>query len=282
MKIALSTESVVDLTKELIEKYDLHIIPYNVLLGEENKTDGEFSVQEIFDFVEKTGILPKTSAINEFSYTEYFQKLKEEYDAVIHISLSSKITSSTSHAISAAEKIENVFVIDSLSLSTGLALLAIYARELIDKGELSPAEIVKKVEERIPGLQVSFVIERLDYLHMGGRCSSIAFLGANLLKLRPQILVKEGKMTTGKKYKGKMEMVVKNYCNDVLKECTNIDKKIAFLTFSSATEAMQEIALKALTEAGFETIYTTTAGATITSHCGEHTLGIIFFNDGEH
>ena len=281
MNIALSTESTVDLTSELIKENNINVIPYTIMLGDDLKIDGTFPTEEIFDFVKSTKQLPKTSAINEVQYNDYFESLlKNGADAIIHISLSGCITSATTNAINASKNFPNqVYVIDSKTLSTGIALLCLYARKLIDKG-LEVEEIVKKVEERIPFVQASFVIERLDYLYKGGRCSSLQAFGANILKLRPQIILKDGKMVTGKKYRGPMDIVIKNYCLDTLSEFNNPDKEVVFITYSSATEKMIENAKSVLTENGFKNIICTYAGCTITSHCGEHTLGILYINDG--
>ena len=280
MKIAISMESTCDLPKELIEKYGFETLAYSVILGDNIYEDNETLQDKIFEYVEKTKVLPKTSAINEMQYKEYFTELLERYDEVIHITLSSGLTSSVAHAQTAAEKMKNVHIVDSLSLSTGISLLGIYAKELADAGE-KPEEIVKKVEARIPYVQASFVVERLDYLYKGGRCSALLLFGANLLKIRPQIVVKDGKMKPAKKYRGKMPKVIETYCADTLEEFNNADKKLAFITYTTATEEMIEPAKKALTNAGFETIIETQAGGTITSHCGEHVLGILYLNDGD-
>ena len=280
MKIAISSESTCDLSAELLEKFNIHITPYTVILGDEMVTDNADVPAKIFKFVEETKQLPKTSAVNEIQYKEYFEKLLEDHDAIVHISLSSALTSSTAHAFSVAEKMKNVYVIDSKSLSTGLGLLVIYAKNLADKGT-EPEKIKELVEERIPFVQASFVVERLDYLYKGGRCNSLAYFGANLLKIRPQIVVSDGKMKSGKKYRGKMPKVIESYCEDTLAEFNTPDKKLAFLTYTTATEEMIEPAKKALTNAGFETIIESQAGGTITSHCGEHVLGILYLNDGD-
>ena len=282
MKIAISTESTLDLPKELIEKYEISTIPYEILLGDQTFLDGEKTTQEMFDFVDSTGTLPKTSAINVFRYTEYFEGLLKNYDAVVHITLSSGITSSSNNAQNASKSFKNVYVIDSKALSTGIALLAIYARELANQN-VSAEEIYKKVSARVPSLQVSFVVERLDYLHKGGRCSSIALLGANLLKIRPSIKVKcdsDGTMISYKKYRGRIEQCIEKYCADTLTEFNTPDKSIGFITYTTATDEMVEAAENALKNAGFETILKTYAGGTIASHCGAHTLGILYFNDG--
>ena len=280
MKIAISVESTVDLSKELIKQYNLEMIPFTVLLGETAYLDGEITSQDIFDFVAKEKVLPRTSAINDFQYREYFEGLLNEgYEAVIHISLSSEISSSCSHAEKAASKMNNVYVIDSRSLSTGIALETIYARKLADKG-LEPQEIVEKVKARIPYVQASFVIQTLDYLHKGGRCSGLMRFGAAILRIKPQIIVSEGKMAPAKKYIGRKSQVIESYCKDTLEQFANPDLSVAFVTHTQATPEMVSVAIEALKNRGFKTIYETNAGATITSHCGPMTLGILFINDG--
>jgi len=279
MKIAVSAESTIDLTKDLLTKYDIKVIPYEVILDGEARKDGDISSEEIFDFVNKKGILPKTTALNEFEYFEFFEELKKDYDAVIHFSLSGGITSSTSHAVSAAEKMENVYVVDTKSLSTGIALLTIYARELAESGE-DAKTIYEKAVSRVDAVQTSFVIERLDFLYKGGRCNSLQLLGANLLKLRPRIVLKNGKMLSDKKYRGNMASVIAKYCQETLAEFNTPDLTRVFITYSSATPEMIAAARSALESAGFKEIYETNAGATVSSHCGANTLGIMYFNDG--
>lgn len=280
MKIAISAESTLDLSKELLAQYDIRVIPFIVLLGEEQYLDGEITSQDIFDYVDKTKVLPRTSAINEFQYHEFFQSLLDEgYDAIIHFSLSSGISSSCAQAQKAASKLDNVYVIDSLSLSTGIALQTIYARKLAEKG-LKPQEIVSKVTARIPYVQASFVVQTLEYLHKGGRCSGLLRLGATILRIKPQIIVSDGKMAPSKKFFGRKSQVIAAYCNDTLEQFANPDLSVAFVTYTSATPEMVSVAIDALRKRGFKTIYETHAGATITSHCGPETLGILFINDG--
>ncbi len=279
MKIAISVESTNDLTTKMLVDNDIKVIAYNIVLGDREFKDGEVSTEDMFKYVDENGVLPKTNAINEYTYTEYFEELKKTYDAVVHICLSSGITSSCGNAFKAAENLENVYAVDSMSLSTGIGLLALYARELANAGE-DAESIAKKVQERAYKLQVSFVVERLDYLHKGGRCSSIALLGANLLKIRPRIVVKEGKMLSDKKYRGNMGSVIAKYCSETLAEFNTPDLDKAFITYTTATPEMVDAAKKALTEAGFKNIYETKAGGTIASHCGANTLGILYFNDG--
>lgn len=280
MKIAISVESTNDLSEELLQKYDIKVIPYTITLGDMTFKDGEHTTAEMFEYVDKYGTLPKTTALNEYEYTEFFKEILESYDALVHICLSSGITSSCGNAERAAKNVENAFVVDSRSLSTGIGLLAMYAKELAEEG-LSAEEIAKTVQERADKLQVSFVVERLDYLYKGGRCSSLQLLGANLLKIRPRIVLKEGKMISDKKFRGNMGGVVAKYCAETLKDFNTPDLKRAFITYTTATPEMLEAARKALSEAGFKEILETRAGGTIASHCGANTLGILYFNDGK-
>lgn len=279
MKIAISAESTIDLTKELIEKYDLKLLPFNIQLGERSGFDGEITADEIISFVNEKGVLPKTSAINEFQYTEHFESLLKEYDAIIHFSLSSELSLACTNAKRASSQFKNVFVVDTQSLSTGIALLAIYAKKLVDEG-LDVKEIYDKVTMRVPFVQASFELKRLDYLHKGGRCSGLTLFGANLLKIRPQIIVENGKMIPGKKYRGNFVHVVKNYCQDVLEKFNTPDLSEAFVTYTTASEEILDIAVSALKERGFKNVHVTRAGGTITSHCGEDCLGILYINDG--
>ena len=281
MKIAITADSVVDLSRELCEKYDIKIIPLNIILGDNEYKEGEISQDEIFEFVSKTGKLPKTSALNSAGFVGYFTEILKEYDKIIHFDISSEMSVTYSNALVASQEFDGkVEVIDSRTLSTGMALQAIYARELT--ATISDIkEIADKVRARADSVQASFVIERLDYLHKGGRCSAAAKFGANLLRLRPQIIVKEGKMGSYKTYRGSMDRCVKNYCEDTLAEFNTYDKHVAFITYSSATEEMIKIAREALENAGFENIYESRAGATVCSHCGPNTLGILYYNDAK-
>ena len=280
MKIAISVESTNDLSKAIIDEYGIKVVPYHVTLGDNTFKDGEVTTEEIFKFVDEKNILPKTNAINEFEYTEYFEELKKDSDAVVHICLSSGLSSSCGNAQRAAKNLKEVYVVDSKSLSTGIGLLALYACDLVAEG-VDAKTIAEKVQARVDKLQVSFVIERLDYLYKGGRCSSLQFFGANLLKLRPRIVVKDGKMGADKKYRGQMGKVVAKYCQETLEEFNTPDKKRVFITYTTASEEMVAAARVALEEKGFTNILETRAGCTIASHCGGNTLGILYFNDGE-
>lgn len=286
MKIILSAESTVDLSKPLQKEFDVHIVPFTVVIGEEEKKDGDVEGEDLFAYTEKTGKLAHTSAINVGQYLDYFTDLLKDADAIIHFSLSSKITSATGNAITAAKEVEEktgkrVIVIDSLSLSTGIAIQVVYCRKLIDKG-LPIDEIVSKVLERRPYAQASFALERVDYLYKGGRCSAAAKFFAGALGIKPQILVKDGAMVSGKKFMGKAARWVPAYIDATLKQFDNWDPEICFITYTAIPEEVLQAAEKKLYEIGFKRVERTIAGATISCHCGPGTLGILYYNDGPH
>lgn len=280
MKIAISLDSACDAGKEVIEEYGFNIIPFGVSLGDRFFYDGEVDTLEIFDYVDKNNVLPKTNAVNEDAFDNHFAKLLETHDAVIHFDISSEMSSAYNNAVNSAKKFKNVYVIDSRTLSTAISLEAIYAKKLADQG-LSPEEIVAKVESRIPSVQASFVVERLDYLYKGGRCSSLQLLGANLLKIRPEIEVVDGKMGNTGKFRGRMTDVITKYCQAVLSKYDTPDKSVIFITHSHADEEIINAAREVVKDYGFEKVYETCAGCTVSSHCGKNTLGILYINDGK-
>lgn len=284
MKLAITADSIIDVTPAILEKYDIKIVPLGILLGDDDYIDdGSVTPEKIFSFVRETKVLPKTSAANSEAYKKYFQNVLDSgYDAVIHFSLSKQMSASHQNAVTASESFGGkVRVIDSASLSTGVALQAIYARE-ISLEETDLDVIVEKIKKRTPFVQASFIVEKLDYLHKGGRCSSTAFLVGKAVGIRPQIVVKNGKMVSGKKYIGRnMPALIKKYCKDTLSEFNTPDKKRCFITYSSASQEMIDAAREIVSTVGFEEVLETKAGATICSHCGEHTLGILYINDGE-
>lgn len=278
MRIAISAESTIDLPKELLEKFDIHTLPFTVLMGDIKTLDGEISPDEIFKYVSKNKVLPKTSAVNTYQFSEHFEKLLKDYDAIIHFSLSSKISCAYNNALLAASENPNIKIIDSESLSTGIALEAIYASKLVKEG-MEFNDIVNHVLARIDHVQASFILERLDYLYMGGRCNALQLFGANLLRLHPQILVKDGKMIVGKKYRGKIEANTISYVLDTLDRFNNPDKENIFITYSTAKDETISTIKDILKNKGFENIYVTRAGCTISSHCGDGCLGILYIND---
>lgn len=280
MKIAISAESTIDMPQELLDKFQIHTVPFTIIMGEKSALDGVVTPEVIFDFVDKRKKLPKTSAVNEYQYQEHFDKLLKDYDKVIHFSLSSKISSAYANAFRVASNNPNIKVIDSKSLSTGIALEAIYASKLVNDGK-DFEEIINLVTKRIGYVQASFLLERLDYLYMGGRCNALQLFGANLLKLHPQIIVQDGKMVVARKYRGKIDQNTIKYVIDTLERFNNPDKENIFITYSTANIKTIDAIKEILKERGFQNIFITRAGCTISSHCGNGCLGILYINDGK-
>lgn len=279
-KIAISLDSACDLSKELIEKYDFKIIPFGVNLGDKFFYDGEITPEEIFEYADNNKTLPKTNAVNEEAFKEHFAKILNDYDAIIHFDISSEMSSAYQNAVNASKNFKNVYVVDSRTLSTAISLEAIYAKKLTETMD-DPAKIVELVKKRIPAVQASFIIERLDYLYKGGRCSGLALLGANLLKIRPEIEVLNGNMKNTEKFRGKMADCVTKYCRATLEKYNHPDKSVIFITHSVADKELVDAAKAVVSEYGFENVYETTAGCTVSSHCGKNTLGILYVNDAE-
>lgn len=278
MKIALSCESTVDLPKDMLKKLDVHVIPYTIVFGDEEVQDGEGIAQKVFNYFDAKKELAKTTAINETQYHDYFEGLLKDYDAVLHITLSSKISSTHSNADKAAAGFEKgkVRVVDSLSLSTGIALQVLFARKLIDQG-VSLEQIAQRIEARRPYDQTGFVLSRLNYMYKGGRCSGMAYFGANLLKIKPEIIMKDGSMVVGKKYIGTLSHALYNYCDNLLQKYPDADRENVFITYSSADEKDVQVIERKLKDFGFKNIYKTTAGGTISCHCGPGCLGVLFY-----
>lgn len=278
-KIVITADSICDLSAELIEKHSVKIIPLYVNLGEASYKDGlELQPEEIYAHVAEKQELPKTSAASIADYMDFFSSFtKEGYD-VVHFNISSTMSVTHQNARMAAEEVEgNVYVVDSANLSTGTGLLVLDAADLRDEGK-SAEEIYHEILRRVPLVRASFVVDQLDYLRMGGRCSSVAALGANLLKLHPLIEVKDGKMGAGKKYRGGIDTVMVQYTKEML--TANADKMIkkrCFVTHTKTADATVEKVKQVVEESGlFEEVLETTAGCVVTSHCGPGTLGVLF------
>ena len=251
MKIAITSESVCDLNKEFKEKYNIQTLPFGIILGDDEYFDGEIETSKIFEYVKANKKLPSTSAVNEYQYEEFFKNILNDYDAIIHISMSDHLSCAVENARKVANRMENVNIINSKSLSFGMGLLAIYACELRDKG-LSVDEIVSKLEERKKAVQVSLILEKLDYLKKGGRCSTLQLLGANLLMLRPELIVNEGKLISSKKFRGNFKRCCEEYCDDILERFNNPDLSKVFLAFTTLTEDIKQVIREKLKAKGFK------------------------------
>lgn len=274
MKIGLSAESTIDFPKKLLKKFNIASLPLYVYLGDQEFFDGNIECEKIFENVKLTKKLPKTSAPNESDYLNHFKELLKENDAVLHLSISSGVSSSFDHALSASKHFKNVFVIDTKSISTGIGLLAIRARKLIDKG-LDITEIVDDITAHISKVRVSLVISNLSYIYKGGRCNSILLLGSNLLKIRPQIVVREGICKTHKKFIGNMDNVFIKYTKAVLDEYKNADLEDVFITYTTCKQEILDQITDMLKQHNFKNIHITKAGATVACYTGENSLAVI-------
>lgn len=277
MRVKIISDSTCDLSKELVERFDLEIIPLTVNLGADSFLDGQMDTEEIYRYVSTSGNLPKTSAINAEDYREVYEKWTKEGYQIVHFTIGSGFSSCFSNARIAAEDFEEVYPVDSKNLSTGQGLMVLYAAELAEKG-LSAKEIAAACEELAPRVEASFVIDRLDYLYKGGRCSALSMFGANLLKLKPSIVVDQGKMHPDKKYRGKYDHVLLQYVRDCIAGREDIDKHRVFITHTKCDEMVVESVKNLVRELcpDFEEVLETTAGATVTTHCGPNTLGVLF------
>lgn len=275
--IVITSDSTTDLSKELIERYGIGIIPLGVTLGDKTYIDGvDITPDDIYAHHAKTGELPKTSAVNVGECIDFFKKYADQGKTVIHFSLSSEMSSTYNNVRLASTEFDNVYVIDTANLSTGGGLLVVNAAEMALAG-MEAKEIVEKVSTLIPCVDASFVIDSLDYLHKGGRCSALAMLGANMLKLKPCIEVKNGKMGVGKKYRGKYGEVLKQYVVERIGDASDIDLDRVFVTHAGCDPEIVENVLELVkNSAPFKEVFLTRAGCTISSHCGANTLGVLF------
>lgn len=275
--IIISSDSTCDLSAELRERYNVSIIPLGVTLGDKTYFDGvDIVPDDIYAHHTKTGELPKTTAANVGDCIDYFKPFADAGKTVIHLALSAEFSSTYNNACLAASEFENVYVVDSRNLSTGNGLLVIAAAEMAQSG-MEATEIVEKLNALAPCVDASFVIDKLDYLHKGGRCSALAMLGANVLKLKPCIEVKNGKMGVGKKYRGKYSAVLKEYVAERLADTENIDLDRVFVTHAGVDSEIVNAVVEQVKEtAPFKEVFMTRAGCTISSHCGADTLGVLF------
>ena len=274
-KIRITCDSTCDLTEELYRRFSVETIPLGVLLGEELRHDGvDVTVDELYSYVDKTGTLPKTSAISQFEYIERWKKYRDAGEEVIHINISSGISACYQNACLAAEELGGVYPVDSKLLSSGSGILVMCASKLAEEG-MEVNQILERIEDLKTRIECSFVIDTLEYLKKGGRCSSLAAFGANLLKLHPEINMLNGTMDVGRKYRGGPEKFIPDYIKGRLGNRTDLDRSLYIVTHSKAAPEAVRKALEMGREAGFENIFETRAGSTISSHCGPGTLGIM-------
>jgi len=280
MKIKISADSTCDLSPALLEKYDIGITPLYVIRDERSYADGtEIRPQDIFDHVAAGGDLCSTAAVSVADYETFFAEQLKTHDAVIHFHISGEMSSCHQNALIACAGMENVFSVDTKNLSTGIGQLVLYAAELAAQGGMTAQEIYDEVMAKREKLDVSFILDTLEYLRKGGRCSTVAALGANLLSLKPCIEVRDGVMGVGKKYRGQMAKCMVQYVRDRLEGRDDIDTGRIFITDSTGFTPEEYEAIEAEVRRcqPFEEVLSTRAGCTISSHCGPRCIGILYF-----
>jgi len=277
MKIKITSDSTCDLSPAQLEQHRISILPLYINLGDKCMRDGlEVCADDIYAHVSGGGDLATTAAVNIGDYIDAFSPLAREYDAVIHFNISSDFSSCYQNATLAAQEFDNVYVVDSRNLSTGQGLLVLRGAEMAESG-MAAADIAAQLNTLAERVDASFIVSQLTYLKKGGRCSSVAALGANLLNLKPCIEVVNGKMQVGKKYRGSFQKCIDLYVRDRLANMDQIDTSRIFITHSGVDEAAIETARQAICACGsFDEIVVTRAGCTISSHCGPGTLGVLF------
>ena len=281
MKIRICADSTCDLSPELVEKYGIEITPLYIVKDGKSYADGiEITPQDIYQHVRAGGAMCSTAAVSVADYEAFFAEQRKSCDALIHFHISSEMSSCYQNACIAAESVSGVYPVDSRNLSTGIGQLVIAAAEMAAEGKLSAEEIYRIVLEKREKLDVSFVLDTLEYLRKGGRCSTLAAMGANLLSLKPCIEVRDGKMGVGKKYRGTLGKCIVQYVRDRLEGRDDIDLKRIFITDSTgfAPEELEAMEAEVLRCQPFEEVLHTHAGCTISNHCGPRCVGILYFH----
>lgn len=274
--IKITTDSTCDLPERLLEQYDIIVFPLGIVKAGKLYHDGvDIRTADIAAHVDAGGEITTTNAVNAADYEDAFRTLAEKYDAVIHLNIGSGFSCCHQNAKLAAEEVPEVYVVDSGNLTVGHGMMVLAAAGAAQAGK-SVTEILDLLEGMVSRLETSFVLDRLDYMKKGGRCSAVTALGANLLRLHPCIEVADGQMGVVKKYRGSMERVITDYLEDRLKGREDLDLSRAFLVDTCPDDHLASIAREYLREDGrFGEIIETKAGCTIFSHCGPGTLGIL-------
>ncbi len=277
MKIKILSDSTCDLNQELLEQNNISVVPLSVIKDGQDFKDGiTITPADIFAHVAAGGDLCSTSAVSIGEYADIFEQYSHDYDGIIHINIGSGFSTCYQSACLAAEEFDNVRVIDSKNLSTGQGLVVLKACKLAKTCNDLDA-LAEELREFSDKVEASFLVDKLDYLVKGGRCSSAAALGANLLNLKPCIEVKDGKMGVVKKYRGNYAKCLSSYVKERLDGREDIDRSILFVTKTVVSDDCYAGVMEAVNTYGnFETVYETTAGCTVSCHCGPGTLGVLF------
>ncbi|EEC57543.1 DegV family protein [[Bacteroides] pectinophilus] len=278
-KVKIISDSTCDLSKELVQRYDIDILPLHILLGDKEYEDGVITPDEIFAWSDDNKTTPKTSAPAITEAVELMRPYVEEGREIVCFSISESMSTSGNVMRLAAGELdadELVTVIDSANLSTGIGLLVIEAAIMADKG-CSASEIKARMEELKPYVRASFVVDTLTYLYRGGRCSAVAAMAGSVLKLHPRIVVENGAMDAAKKYRGKLSSVIMSYTKDMEEQLKNARPDRVFITHSGCDRQIVDNVREYLESLGiFDEILETRAGGVISSHCGPGTLGVLF------
>ena len=284
MNVKIVADSTCDLSADLIKKYDITIIPLCIVMGENSYFDGiETTPEEIYKWADANKTTPKTAAVTIDNAASLLKPFMDEGREIVFFGISTQMSTTCNvvRLIGEDAGYNKLHVIDSQSLSTGIGLQVLYAARLSMAGE-SAASIVEKVEKRRSAVSASFVIDTLTYLSRGGRCNSVTALLANTLKLKPEIVVKDGAMIVAKKYRGQLGSVLLKYVKDQEEALLAADKNCVFITHSGCSEDIVAPVKEYLESLSyFENIYVTRAGGVVSSHCGPGTLGVLYYTDGE-
>ena len=278
--VMITADSTADLSADLRERFDIRVIPLTITLGDESFPDGEhFTPADMYARYREDGTLPKTAAPSIQDFLTFFEAFTEKGFEVVHLDISAELSNTWNAARLAAEELEGVYVIDSRMLSSGIALLAIEGAECRDKG-MNAAEIAAHLEELKKKVSTSFVLDTLQFMWKGGRCNAVTALGANLLKIKPGLEMRNGKLEVNKKYRGSMERVYRQYITERL-EGKAVRPGYVFLTESGEVPEETVESLTALVKelTGCREVHHATAGCTISSHCGPKTLGVLFIEE---
>ena len=277
--IILCADSTCDLSEELVERYNIHIFPLHIVLGDRTYQDGvDLVPDQIYQIYREKKILPKTAAINVEEYTEFVRPFIKAGNDVIYVTLGSGISATYNNCRLVAEELPGMYVIDSGNLSTGMGHVVLAAAKGIEAG-LPVEQIVEETRALAHRVEASFVIDTLEFLYKGGRCSALAMLGATMLKLKPCIEVDnaDSRMSVGKKYRGSLDKALEQYVKDRLEGRDDIVTDRIFITHSGIAPERVELVRREIAKyQQFDEVIETRAGCTISSHCGPNTLGILF------
>lgn len=278
-KIAITTDSAADMPQNILERYGVSLIPLHIVLGDESRLDGvELTPEELCRECRESGDIPKTSAVTIGEYIDIFKHYTDEGMSVVHLSLSAEISSTYQNACIAAAEVGNVYVVDSKSLCAAMGLLVIKACEMRDEGKSAPeiAEILTALRDKVV---TTFIIEKLDFLYKGGRCSAVSAFGANILGIKPSIEMENGKLGVGKKYRGKFEACCVQYVSDLLDAYAGkIDADRCIIAYTAEVPQTVEEALRKEIKrhCKFKEVLVSHPGCTITAHCGPTTAAVFF------